>query len=97
MVPRLPDGRGRLRHSQAEGHRGGGAHAAVRALRGLWRRRPGGGFYDRTLAALQPRPATVGLGFAHGFLPNLEPEPHDIALDAILNELGVAWPISLDE
>ncbi|HZY16087.1 MAG TPA: 5-formyltetrahydrofolate cyclo-ligase [Ramlibacter sp.] len=57
----------------------------------------GGGFYDRTLAALQPRPATVGLGFAHGFLPNLEPEPHDIALDAILNELGVAWPISLDE
>ncbi len=54
----------------------------------------GGGFYDRTLAALQPRPFTVGLGFAHGFLPDLEPEEHDVPLDAILNENGVVWPIS---
>ena len=38
----------------------------------------GGGFYDRTLARLQPRPYTVGLGFAHGFLPDLEPEAHDM-------------------
>src|SRR3954463_12209363 len=57
----------------------------------------GGGFYDRTLAKLQPRPFTVGLGFAAGFLPDLDPEPHDVALDAILTELGVAWPISLGE
>ena len=35
----------------------------------------GGGFYDRTLATLQPRPFTVGLGFTHGFLPEMEPEP----------------------
>jgi 5,10-methenyltetrahydrofolate synthetase len=51
----------------------------------------GGGFYDRTLALLQPKPFTVGLGFAQGFLPDLEPEAHDIPLDAILNELGVVW------
>jgi 5-formyltetrahydrofolate cyclo-ligase len=57
----------------------------------------GGGFYDRTLAQLQPRPHTVGLGFAHGFLPQLEPEAHDVPLDAILTELGVAWPISLGD
>ena len=57
----------------------------------------GGGFYDRTLANLQPRPYTVGLGFAAGFLPNLEPEPHDVALDAILNEMGAVWPMELDE
>ena len=57
----------------------------------------GGGFYDRTLAQLEPKPYTVGLGFAAGFLPNLEPEPHDVALDAILNELGVCWPVSLDD
>ena len=37
----------------------------------------GGGFYDRTLAAIQPKPFTLGLGFAQGFLPDLEPEPHD--------------------
>lgn len=27
----------------------------------------GGGFYDRTLAALEPRPFTVGLGFTQAF------------------------------
>lgn len=53
----------------------------------------GGGFYDRTLATLQPRPVTVGLGFSQGWLPDLEPEPHDIALDALLNDNGVAWPV----
>jgi 5-formyltetrahydrofolate cyclo-ligase len=52
----------------------------------------GGGFYDRTLASLQPRPYTVGLGFTHGFLDELEPEPHDVPLDAILNDNGVVWP-----
>ena len=57
----------------------------------------GGGFYDRTLAQLRPRPYTAGLGFAAGFLPSLEPEPHDVPLDAILNEMGVVWPMSLDE
>jgi 5,10-methenyltetrahydrofolate synthetase len=57
----------------------------------------GGGFYDRTLAQLQPRPYTVGLGFAAGFLTSFEPEPHDVPLDAILNELGVVWPMELDE
>jgi 5-formyltetrahydrofolate cyclo-ligase len=53
----------------------------------------GGGFYDRTLAQLQPKPYTVGLGFAGGFLPDLEPEAHDVPLDALLNELGVVWPL----
>lgn len=51
----------------------------------------GGGFYDRTLAALHPRPYTVGIGFAHGHVPWLKPEPHDVPLDAILNEDGVFW------
>jgi 5,10-methenyltetrahydrofolate synthetase len=53
----------------------------------------GGGFYDRTLATLQPKPFTVGLGFTQGFLDDLEPEPHDIPLDAILNDHGVVWPV----
>lgn len=51
----------------------------------------GGGFYDRTLAALRPRPYTAGLAYSHGFLPWLRAEPHDVPLDAILNEEGVAW------
>ena len=53
----------------------------------------GGGFYDRTLATLQPRPLTVGLGYAQGWLPDMEPEAHDIALDVILNDKGVVWPV----
>jgi len=53
----------------------------------------GGGFYDRTLASLQPRPFTVGLGYSQGWLPDMEPEPHDIPLDAILNDKGVVWPV----
>jgi 5,10-methenyltetrahydrofolate synthetase len=53
----------------------------------------GGGFYDRTLASLQPKPFTVGLGFAPGFLPDFEPEAHDLPLDAILNDNGVVWPV----
>ena len=53
----------------------------------------GGGFYDRTLAALQPKPFTVGLGFTNGYVDDLEPEPHDQPLEAILNDNGVVWPV----
>lgn len=53
----------------------------------------GGGFYDRTLAQLQPRPTSVGLAFATDFLSDFTPEPHDQALDAILNDHGVVWPV----
>ena len=51
----------------------------------------GGGFFDRTLAALQPRPFTVGVSYTHGFLPLLQAEPHDVPLDALLTEDGVMW------
>jgi 5,10-methenyltetrahydrofolate synthetase len=51
----------------------------------------GGGFYDRTLAALQPRPFTVGVGYGHGYIPWLTAEPHDVPLDAMLTEDGVQW------
>ncbi|WP_322305322.1 5-formyltetrahydrofolate cyclo-ligase [Hydrogenophaga sp.] len=52
----------------------------------------GGGFYDRTLAALQPKPFTVGLGYDFAYLPHLQPEIHDMPLDAILADTGVMWP-----
>jgi 5-formyltetrahydrofolate cyclo-ligase len=28
-----------------------------------------------------------------GFVPDFEAEPHDIPLDAILNDYGVVWPV----
>ncbi len=53
----------------------------------------GGGFYDRTLATLQPKPFTCGLGFGNAFVDDFEPEAHDLPLDAILNDHGVVWPV----
>ena len=53
----------------------------------------GGGFYDRMLASLSPKPFTVGLGFGTEFVDDFEPEPHDMPLDTILNDHGIVWPI----
>ena len=48
----------------------------------------GGGFYDRTLAALRPRPYAIGIGLDAGRLPTIYPQPHDMALDLIVTETG---------
>ena len=48
----------------------------------------GGGYYDRTLASLQPRPYTVGLAFECARVAALPREPHDVPLDLILTETG---------
>jgi len=49
----------------------------------------GGGFYDRTLAALNPRPLAVGLGFEAGRLGSIDPAAHDQRMDLIVTEAGV--------
>ena len=49
----------------------------------------GGGFYDRALAALQPRPFALGLGFSIGFVAVLAALPHDQRMDAILTDEGL--------
>jgi 5,10-methenyltetrahydrofolate synthetase len=46
----------------------------------------GGGFYDRTLAAAQPRPRTLGVALADAELPSIYPQPHDIPMDVIVTE-----------
>jgi 5-formyltetrahydrofolate cyclo-ligase len=46
----------------------------------------GGGFYDRTLAAANPRPHTIGIAFSDAALPSIYPQPHDIAMDALVTE-----------
>jgi 5-formyltetrahydrofolate cyclo-ligase len=51
----------------------------------------GGGFFDRTLRALEPRPVTVGVSYTHGFLPMLRALPQDLPLDALLTEDGVMY------
>ena len=48
----------------------------------------GGGYFDRTLAALSPRPFSIGVGLAAAQLPTIYPQPHDIPMDVILTERG---------
>lgn len=49
----------------------------------------GGGFYDRTLAALHPRPLAIGVGFELGRLSSFEPAAHDERMDVIVTEACV--------
>jgi 5,10-methenyltetrahydrofolate synthetase len=51
----------------------------------------GGGYFDRTLAALSPRPVTIGIGLQAARLATIFPQPHDIALDIILTEAGIQF------
>jgi 5-formyltetrahydrofolate cyclo-ligase len=48
----------------------------------------GGGYYDRTLAALPGVPA-IGVGFSALEVDSLPAGPHDIALDAVITEHGL--------
>lgn len=48
----------------------------------------GGGFFDRTLAALTPRPVAIGIGHSIAALATIYPQPHDIAMDWILTGDG---------
>ncbi len=50
----------------------------------------GGGYYDRTLAAMDPKPLTIGVGLELARLETIWPQPHDVPMDAIVTEAGVA-------
>lgn len=50
----------------------------------------GGGYYDRTLAVMSPRPITVGVGFDCARIETIDPKPHDLKLDVAMTESG-AW------
>jgi len=49
----------------------------------------GGGYFDRTLAALAVRPLVIGVGLAATRIPTIRPQPHDIAMDRIVTEAGI--------
>ena len=46
----------------------------------------GGGYYDRTLAALARRPFCIGLGYADARLPSIFPQRHDIPMNMIVTD-----------
>jgi 5-formyltetrahydrofolate cyclo-ligase len=48
----------------------------------------GGGYFDRTLAALVPQPLAIGIGFAIQELETIHPQPFDVPMDLIVTEAG---------
>ena len=46
----------------------------------------GGGYFDRTLAALSPRPLAIGVGFEVQLLETIHPQPYDLPMDLIVTE-----------
>jgi len=52
----------------------------------------GGGFFDRTLASLAPRPLAIGVGYAAQEIPTIFPQPHDIAMSAVVTEAATLRP-----
>ena len=55
----------------------------------------GGGYFDRTLAALCPRPLAVGVGFEINRIASIRPDSHDQRLDWIVTEAGAFRPTAV--
>ena len=49
----------------------------------------GGAYFDRTLAALDPRPLAIGVSFEFARLESIFPQPHDIPMDFVVTEAGI--------
>jgi 5-formyltetrahydrofolate cyclo-ligase len=51
----------------------------------------GGGFFDRTLAAMEHKPTVIGVGYPQLRIATIFPQPHDIPMDWIVS--GGAPPL----
>jgi len=52
----------------------------------------GGGYFDRTLAALAPQVFAIGVGLDAAHIPTIFPQPHDIPMRFIVTETGIHTP-----
>ncbi len=55
----------------------------------LYRLGYGGGFFDRTLAAMPRRPRVIGVGYDQAAIPTIFPQVHDIPMDMLVTESGL--------
>ena len=46
----------------------------------------GGGYYDRTLAAMRTKPLAIGIGYELLRLGTIHPRPHDVPMDLIVTK-----------
>jgi len=52
----------------------------------------GGGFFDRTIAALPSMPRFFGVGYSIQEIPTIHPQRHDIPMYAVCTEAGIVRP-----
>lgn len=52
----------------------------------------GGGYFDRTLAAMAHNPIKYGVGYTISKIATIHPQTHDIPMNAVVTESGVMWP-----
>lgn len=48
----------------------------------------GGGYYDRTLVRIEPRPRIIGVGFAFSAIATIFPMPWDVPMDTVVLDDG---------
>lgn len=60
---------------------------------GLYRLGYGGGFFDRTLAAMKQPADVLGVGYAMFQLPSIKPQPHDIPMWRIVTDRSAALAV----
>jgi 5,10-methenyltetrahydrofolate synthetase len=49
----------------------------------------GGGYFDRTLAAITPQPLKIGVAFELSRIDTIHPQDYDIAMDFVVTEAGI--------
>lgn len=57
---------------------------------GQYRLGYGGGFFDRTLAAMPFKPLVIGVGYELQRIATIYPQPHDIPMDRVVTEAFTA-------
>lgn len=57
----------------------------------------GGGYFDRTLASMVPRPVSIGIGFELGRVGDIRPQAHDMPLDTVVTEAGAVRHIRAND
>lgn len=49
----------------------------------------GGGYFDRTLGAMQHGPYVVGVAYSEAAIPTIYPQPHDVPMNVVVTEQDV--------
>lgn len=53
----------------------------------------GGGFFDRTLAAMGAKPRVGGVGYGSALIPTIHLQPHDIPMNVVITEQRIHRPL----